>query len=92
MVPKFGVYACKVALDGKAYLAVANVGTRPTVSGEGITVEPWILDFEGDLYGKQLLLEFHHFLRQEIKFSSLDALKAQIAQDAVQTRQYFEEN
>ena len=91
-VPKFGVYACRIVIDGTPYRAVANVGTRPTVSGSGITVEPWILDFEGDLYGKELRLEFHRFLRSEIKFSGLDALKAQIARDAEETRLYFERN
>lgn len=90
VVPKFGVYACRVVIDGKHYPAVANVGIRPTVSGSGITVEPWILDFTGDLYGKALRLEFHRFLRAEIKFSDLDALKQQIQKDAVQTRRYFE--
>lgn len=91
-VPKFGVYACRIVIDGIFYRAVANVGIRPTVSGSGITVEPWILDFNGDLYGKALRLEFHRFLRAEIKFDSLDALKAQIARDAEETRLYFERN
>lgn len=92
VVPKFGVYACRALIDGKFYPAVANVGTRPTVSGSGITVEPWILDFSGDLYGKELRLEFHRFLRSEIKFSHLDDLKQQILEDARQTRHYFEAN
>ncbi len=87
VVPKQGVYACKCAIDGKDYVAVTNVGIRPTVSGEGITVEPWILDFEGDLYGKQITLEFHHFLRPEQKFDSLEQLKAEIQKNAHQTRQ-----
>lgn len=89
-VPKFGVYACRVVIDSKTYCAVANVGVRPTVSGSGITVEPWILDFEGDLYGKELRLEFHRFLRSEVRFSDLEELKAQIRQDAAQTRLYFD--
>lgn len=90
VIPKLGVYACKVLLDGKRYTAVANVGTRPTVSGSGITVEPWILDFEGDLYGKALQLEFYRFLRQEVKFSDLASLRNQIRHDAEETRRYFE--
>ena len=89
-VPKFGVYACRVIVDGTSYPAVANVGTRPTVSGDHITVEPWILDFTGDLYGKEISLEFYAFLRSEIKFADLDALKRQIRADAEQTRKYFE--
>jgi len=90
-VPKFGVYACRTCIGGKSYPAVANVGTRPTVSGDSITVEPWILDFEGDLYGQTIRLEFYRFLRPEIKFSDLTALKQQICHDAEQTRRYFVE-
>lgn len=89
-VPKFGVYACKANIDGKSYPAVANVGIRPTVSGSGITVEPWILGFEGDLYGCRIQLEFYRFLRPETKFESLTALQQQIHEDAAATRLYFE--
>ena len=90
VVPKFGVYACRCIVDGKAYPAVTNVGTRPTVNGVGVTVEPWILDFDGDLYGREITLEFSRFLRPETKFDGLEALKTQIHQDAVETRHYFE--
>ena len=90
VVPKFGVYACRANIDGRSYPAVANVGTRPTVSGSGITVEPWILDFEGDLYGKTITVEFFRFLREETKFPDLSALQQQILSDAQETRRYFE--
>lgn len=90
VVPKFGVYACKANIDEKSYPAVANVGIRPTVSGSGITVEPWILGFEGDLYGCRIQLEFYRFLRPETKFDSLTALQQQIHEDAAATRLYFE--
>ena len=89
VVPKFGVYACRVNVDGRDYAAVTNVGTRPTVNGLGITVEPWILDFDGNLYGQEITLEFHRFLRPETRFDGLDALKAQINRDALETRAYF---
>ena len=89
VVPKFGVYACRVTIDGKTYYAVTNVGTRPTVSGVGVTVEPWILDFDGNLYGQEITLEFHRFLRPETKFNGLEALKTQINRDADTTRNYF---
>ena len=91
LTPKFGVYACRVRIGDESYLAVTNVGMRPTVSGHHITVEPWILDFDGDLYGKTIILEFHVFLRPEKKFDSLDALKAAIEENARQTREYFKE-
>lgn len=88
-VPKFGVYACCAHIRGKIYCAVANVGTRPTVNGSSITVEPWILDFEGDLYDQSIRLDFYRFLRPEIKFPDLTALQQQIRQDAQLTRHYF---
>ncbi len=88
--PMRGVYACKAVIDGREYLAVTNVGTRPTVSGNHITVEPWLLDFEGDLYGKPLRLLFYKFLRPEKKFESLPALKAEIERNAEQVRIYFQ--
>ena len=90
VVPKFGVYACRCIVDGKSYPAVTNVGTRPTVNGVGVTVEPWILDFEGDLYDREITLEFNRFLRPETKFDSLSALQTQIRKDAEETRVYFE--
>lgn len=89
LIPKFGVYACLACFDGKLHMAVTNVGMRPTVGGSHITVEPWILDFDGDLYGKTVTLEFHAFLRPEKKFDSLEALKAAIEENARQTRDYF---
>ena len=88
-VPKFGVYMCLCAIDGKTYPAVTNVGTRPTVNGQDVTVEPWILDYDGDLYGREITLEFYRFLRPERKFESLQALKTEILRNADQTREYF---
>lgn len=87
-----GVYACKAVVEGEKYLAVTNIGNRPTVGGHRVTVEPWLLDFEGDLYGKNITLEFHAFLRPEKKFESLEALKAEIEKNALQTRNFFEKN
>lgn len=91
VVPKFGVYACRTAVDGAIFPAVTNIGVRPTVSGEGITVEPWILDYEGDLYGREITLEFYKFLRPERKFPDLAALKQEIHRNARQTRELLEE-
>ena len=92
LVPSHGVYVTRATLeDGSSYAAVTNVGTRPTVnSGSDITVEACLLDFEGNLYGKTLRVEFFQHLRDEIRFDSLDALKAQIAADADTTRAYFQ--
>ena len=92
LVPKFGVYACRIHTDRGEFSAVTNVGTRPTVDGNGVTVEPWILDFDGDLYGKTVTLEFHAFLRPEKKFSSLEELQTEIRKNAAQTRKFFEKS
>ena len=79
-----------MAVDGVSYPAVTNVGTRPTVSGTNVTVEPWILDFEGDLYGRELTLEFYKFLRPERKFPSLEELRTEILKNGEEVRKYFE--
>ena len=89
-VPKFGVYACSCVIDGVRYPAVTNLGTRPTVEGDHITVEPWILDYTGDLYGQELTLEFHYFIRPERKFPTLEALKEEIHRNAEETRVYLQ--
>jgi len=89
-IPRFGVYICRAIVAGKAYPAVTNIGTRPTVEGSGITVEPWILDYSGDLYDQEITLEFYRFLRPERKFPDLAALQAEIQRNAEQTRAYFQ--
>ena len=93
LLPKRGVYAAKVTLpDGRAFGGVTNVGIRPTVNhGQDVTVEPWILDFDGDLYGQKLRVEFFRRLREERKFDSLEALRTQIQCDAVRTREAYPE-
>ena len=93
LVPGHGVYVTRVYLpEGDSYAAVTNVGTRPTVNnGSDVTVEASLLDYTGDLYGKQLRLEFFRHLRDEMRFDSTDALRRQIAADAETARQYFAE-
>ena len=92
LVPSHGVYVTRVHLpDGTSYPAVTNVGTRPTVNnGLDVTVEPWLLGFDGDLYGQRVRVEFFKHLRDEIRFDSLDALRTQIQKDAAATARYFE--
>lgn len=91
LVPGDGVYIARVCLmDGSSYAAVTNVGTRPTVNnGSDLTVESWMLDFDGDLYGQSIRVEFYKRLRDEIRFDSLDALKAEIRRNADDARAYF---
>ena len=90
LMPAFGVYATRVWIEGKGYLAVTNVGVRPTVENtDRVTVEPWILDFDGDLYGQNIRVEFYKQLRPERKFGSIDELKTAILKNAQETRLYF---
>ena len=91
VLPANGVYATKVLLpDGRELPAVTNVGMRPTFDdGDKITVETYILDFSGNLYGQYLRVEFFKFLRPEMKFTDCSALSAGIAGDILNTRKTF---
>jgi len=92
LVPARGVYATRVWFeDGESRAAVTNIGVRPTVDDHGeVNVEGFILDFDGDLYGKTVRMEFYKYLRPERHFSSLEELRAAVRQNAEETRAYFE--
>lgn len=94
LLPALGVYATEVVLeDGRRYQAVTNVGVCPTVDQDtGITIEPWLLDFKGDLYHQYLRIEFCKFLRTERRFRDLDELKTEIHKNAEETRAYFQKS
>ena len=81
LLPKPGVYAVWAEVDGESYQAVANVGDNPTFGDTGLTLEAHILDFNRDIYGQQICLQFVQRLRSERKFDSIEALKARIADD-----------
>jgi riboflavin kinase/FMN adenylyltransferase len=85
--PRFGVYAVRALVDGVWRDAVANLGKRPTVGKLQENFEVHVFDFAGDLYGKTLRVAFVDFIRPEMKFAGLDALKAQIAADGQTARQ-----
>ncbi len=87
LLPKWGVYAALASFDGQRCEAVVNIGARPTVGGETVTVEPWLLDFSGDLYGKTVTLFLRRYLRPQKKFGSLEELRTQIQADAQQSRE-----
>jgi riboflavin kinase/FMN adenylyltransferase len=95
LMPPAGVYATVAQIDGIFYPSVTNLGVRPTFeeanTGRGqVTVEAHLFDFEQDLYGRRLRLEFVQRLRDERRFESVDALKAQIGVDCAQTRALFD--
>ena len=91
--PAFGVYAVRVSgdgaddpFDGRSIDGVANIGMRPTVGTPEPRLEAHLFDFDGDLYGRHLRVSLADFIRPEKKFAGLDALKAQIAEDAARAR------
>jgi len=97
LLPAFGVYATKVYLedssmqsDANGHIGVTNVGIRPTVDDSGlVTAETHILNFQRNLYGHQVRIEFHKRLRTEKKFSDVGGLKAQVSKDCEAASGYF---
>ena len=90
IVPRRGSYATWAHIGGQRYAAMTNIGQRPTLdNGSRVTIETHLLDFDADLYGQQLEVEFVQRLRDERKFDNLNALKAQLNEDAQQVRRYL---
>ncbi len=88
IIPKMGAYASGVEIDGRVYCAVTNIGIKPTVEQNNLPLaETHILDFNGDLYGKNVKVNIYEFLREEKKFSSLDMLKEQIEKDVKRSKE-----
>ncbi len=89
VLPFTGVYFVNVTgIDDKVRSGIANIGTRPTIGGDRNMLEVHILDFDEDIYGKKIEVEFLHKLRDEVKFDSLGLLKQQIEQDVAKAKQY----
>ena len=86
LVPHNGVYAVWIDIDGHAYQGAMNIGYRPTFGENRLTVEAFILDFEGDIYHKDVRARFVQRIRDEKKFDSVDALVAQIGHDVERAR------
>jgi riboflavin kinase/FMN adenylyltransferase len=86
-VPGHGVYACHAVVDGERHVAAVNVGVRPTFqTGRGLLVEAFLLDFAGDIYGRELRLDFLERLRGERRFDDVDTLVEQMHRDVEDTR------
>ena len=86
-VPAQGVYAAHAHYNGHRYLAAVNIGIAPTVRQEDLMIEAFLLDFEGDLVGREIELVFHRRLRPEKKFPSYEALTEQIDKDVATVRE-----
>lgn len=89
LLPKNGVYITSSLIDGKRVYGMTNIGVNPTVSIRNEkTIETFYLDFSGDLYGRTMQLDFHKRLRDELKFNSMEELKAAMKKDEANTRAY----
>lgn len=89
-IPANGVYAGWCKVGGEVHKAVTNIGVRPTFDGTRVTVEAHLLDFSRDIYGEDVALTFEKRLRGEMKFNGIEALVAQISQDAAAGRAFLE--
>jgi riboflavin kinase / FMN adenylyltransferase len=89
VIPANGIYAGWATLGSERFMAMTNVGVRPTFNGQNITVEAYLLDFDRDIYGQKLALSFEKRLRPEERFNGVDALVAQIKKDVEAGREYL---
>jgi riboflavin kinase/FMN adenylyltransferase len=90
VLPAYGIYACRAWVDGQSHPAATSIGIRPTFykdQAPAPTIEAHLLDFNGNLYGRDVTLEFVEYLRREEKYPSIQALLAQIQKDITQTRE-----
>ena len=81
VIPKNGVYKTLVTIGENSYTAITNTGVNPTVGGEALRTETYIPNFDGDIYGYEIKIEFLDFIREEKKFNSIEELKSQIRRD-----------
>ncbi|MEJ8554452.1 bifunctional riboflavin kinase/FAD synthetase [Tepidibacter sp. Z1-5] len=87
LIPKIGVYHTKVNIDGKIYNGATNIGYSPTVKQNEFTVETYILEYNGNLYGKEATINFIRRIRDEIKFDTIQDLKKQMNMDIENIKQ-----
>ena len=91
LVPKNGVYVVQSIIEGKRIFGITSIGTNPTVGGKEKTIETYFLDFNEDLYGKKITIEFLKFIRNEETFDSVESLRQEIIKDEKFAKQYLQE-
>ncbi|BAU52119.1 bifunctional riboflavin kinase/FAD synthetase [Mucilaginibacter gotjawali] len=84
LIPSHGIFAARVKIDGKMYDGMAYIGSRPTINGLTRNIEVNIFDFDQDIYNRRIQMQFLNFVRDDMKFDSLEALKLQIAKDKIE--------
>lgn len=89
LIPKIGVYVVESIIEGKKMFGMMNIGKNPTIEGKGDSVEVHFFDFQGDLYGKVITLHLIDYIREEQKFSSVEALRMQLEKDEKVVREIF---
>lgn len=90
LLPAYGVYVTRTKVDGQWFDGITNIGLRPTVdSDELVSVETHLFSYNGDLYGKQVEVQFLHFLRPERRFADVAALKAAMLEDVKSAKAYL---
>jgi riboflavin kinase/FMN adenylyltransferase len=88
LLPKKGAYIVEVFVKDQRYKGMLSIGTNPTVNGEKLTVEVYILDFEGDIYDEKITVAFRDFLHDEIKFEALEKLIERLDEDKKLTDEF----
>ena len=88
LLPKKGAYIVEVFVKNKFYKGMLSIGTNPTVNGDKLTVEVYILDFNEDIYGDEITVKFRDFLHEEIKFESLEKLIERLDEDKRLTKEF----
>ena len=88
LLPKKGAYIVEVYVKNKFYKGMLSIGTNPTVNGDKLTVEVYILDFNEDIYGDEITVKFRDFLHEEIKFESLEKLIERLDEDKRLTKEF----
>ena len=92
LIPKTGVYIIKTHINTVLYTGIMNIGFNPTVLGKHQTIEAHLFDFSEDLYGKEVMIEFIYFLREEHKFESIEELVVQLNIDKENAISYLSNN
>ncbi len=90
IIPRFGVYACRLQVGGRWFSGIGNIGVKPTVAKESkVLLEAFAFDFNEDVYGNEIIAEFRTFVRPEQRFHSVEELKSQVDADIGFGRKYF---
>ncbi|PBI92597.1 Riboflavin biosynthesis protein RibF [Flavobacterium sp. ACN2] len=90
LIPKIGVYVVKATINNESLFGMMNIGFNPTVNGEKQTIEVHLFNFDKDIYDQNIEVSLLHYIRDEQKFSSVDALKAQLHQDKMESLAFID--